>query len=69
MALIKKIDVNEHFAARRRMRLAAAGFTRRPAAAGLPVPETAGRKADAAGFKEDVHTQHSSPSVPATPAK
>jgi hypothetical protein len=69
MTLIKKIDVNEHFAVRRRMRRAAAGLLSQPDATGFSGPEAASAKAKASGFREDYSLEHSSPSVSATPRK
>jgi hypothetical protein len=69
MPLIKKIDVNEHFAARRRMRLAARGLVRQPAATAPLGPEAAGRKADASGFEKDVSLEHSAQELPEATSK
>jgi hypothetical protein len=69
MSLIKKIDVEEHFAARRRMRLAAIGFTRKPASKGNSVPAPTTAKAKGPGFREDFSAEHSSPGLSVTPSK
>ena len=69
MALIKKIDVNDHFAARRKMRLAARGLMSQPAAIAPLGPEAAGRKANASGFKEDFSPEHSALKLPEATSK
>jgi hypothetical protein len=69
MALIKKIDVNDHFAARRKMRLAARGLMRQPATTVPLRPEAAGRKADASGFEKDVSLEHSAQGLPGATSK
>jgi hypothetical protein len=69
MTLIKKIDVEAHFAARRRMRLAAAGFRILPNVTGCSGIEDVGPKANVSGFKQDFALEHSSSSAPVTPAK
>ena len=63
MSLIKKIDVEAHFAERRRMRLAALGFAGKPAAKGALAPEASGTKADVPGFKQSSSIEHSSPKI------
>jgi hypothetical protein len=69
MSLIKKIDVEAHFAARRRMRLAAVGFRREPSSKGVSGHKPATAEAQATGFKEDFSLEHSSPKVPVIPSK
>jgi hypothetical protein len=64
MPLIKKIDVNDHFAARRKMRLAARGLMRQPAATAPSGSETAGGKANASEFGKDVSVEHSALKLP-----
>jgi hypothetical protein len=63
MALIKKVDVERHFAARRAMRLGRIGLMSQPIAAGA-VPAAKRKRVPALG---DTLTQETfSPSVPAT---
>ena len=69
MSLIKKIDVEEHFASRRRMRLAAIGFTRKPVSKGTSVLAPTTAKAKASGFREDFSAEHSSPGLSVNPSK
>jgi hypothetical protein len=69
MSLIKKKDVEAHFAARRRVRLAALGFVRKPVSSGIPVPERATKRAKTSGFREDFSIEHSSPGFPVAPSK
>jgi hypothetical protein len=69
MALIKKIDVNDHFAARRKMRLAARGLMRQPAATAPLGPEAAGREANASGFEKDLSLEHSVLKLPEATSK
>jgi hypothetical protein len=68
MSLIKKVDVEAHFAERRRMRLAANGFTRKPAskAAAVPGRAKAAVQTNTSGFREDSSVERSSPKAPAT---
>ena len=69
MPLIKKIDVNDHFAARRKMRLAAMGLKKQPAAtAPLGAEATAG-KANASGFKKDFSLERSALKLPESTSK
>jgi hypothetical protein len=60
MSLIKKVDLEAHFAERRRMRLAANGFTRTPAskAPSAPVSAKAAVKVNTPGFREDFSLEH-----------
>jgi len=67
MSLIKKIDVEKHFAARRAMRQAAARPVSQPNATGFIEAEPAGAKTNAQGFIKDFSLEHSSSSVPFTP--
>jgi hypothetical protein len=67
MSLIKKVDVEAHFAERRRMRLAAIGFTRKPASKGASAPMAAQQKTS--GFREDLSLEHSSRRASATSSK
>ena len=69
MALIKTIDVNDHFAARRKMRLAARGLMRQPAATEPSGPEAAGKKANASEFEKDVYVEHSALKLPEATSK
>jgi hypothetical protein len=66
MSLIKKVDVKEHFAARRRLRLIAAGQLVKPAAAGLPETTGEGSKEDERAFVQDFSLDHSSSRSPAS---
>jgi hypothetical protein len=59
MALIKKIDVNDHFAARRKMGLAARGLMKQSSATAPLAAEVAASKANASGFKQDSSPEHS----------
>jgi hypothetical protein len=63
MALIKKIDVDKYFAARRAMRLGRIGLLRQPDAAGT---EPAGKATKAPRVIGNRTPGHSSPSVSAT---
>jgi hypothetical protein len=69
MSLIKKIDVEAHFAERRRLRLVRAGLASHPTAKRSSALEAAGTKANASGFRDDFSIEHSFPKGPATPAK
>jgi hypothetical protein len=69
MTLIKKIDVEVHFAARRRRRRAAAGFASQPDGTACSGIKAVGPKANVSGFKEDFALEHSSSCAPVTPAK
>jgi hypothetical protein len=69
MTLIKKIDVDDHFAARRKMRLAAMGLMKQPAATAPLGPEAAARKANASGFKKDFSPEHSALNLPEATSK
>ncbi len=64
MSLIKKKDVEAHFAARRRVRLAALGFVRKPVTNGIPVPERAVKRAKTSDFRKDFSVEHSSSTFP-----
>src|ERR1700721_1293905 len=64
MPLIKKIDVNDHFAARRKLRLAARGLMRQPAATAPSASETAPRKANVSEFGKDVSVENSALKLP-----
>jgi hypothetical protein len=69
MALIKKIDVNDHFAARRKMRLAARGLMRQPAATAPLGTASAGGEANASGFEKDFPLEHSALKLPESTSK
>ncbi len=64
MTLIKKIDVERHFAARRAMRLGRIRPLSQPGAA-RNAPAAAAK--DTAAFREDFTQEHSSPEVSAAP--
>jgi hypothetical protein len=71
MALIKKADVNQHFAARRAMRRNAFRSVSQPLPAGrtATVPAATGpivTGPDAPGFAKDFILEHSSPDAPVT---
>ena len=68
MSLIKKIDVKEHFAARRAIRLAEARSINKPDAAGIPGIKAGGTKTIRRNFVEDFSVEHSS-SGPVPPSK
>jgi hypothetical protein len=68
MSLIKKIDVKEHFAARRAIRLAEARSINKPDAAGMPEIKAARTKTIRRDFVEDFSVEHSS-SGPVPPSK
>jgi hypothetical protein len=55
MSLIKKIDVDAHFAERRRMRLAAIGFAKKPAAKinSAPSPTKVAEQDNTPGFRNN----------------
>lgn len=65
MSLIKKIDVKEHLAAKRRMRLVAARHTSLPDATGFSGIEPPGAPPAARRFVEDSLGKHASLSAPA----
>lgn len=65
MSLIKKIDVKEHLATRRRMRLVAARHASLPDATGFSGIEPAGAPRAARRFVEDSLDKHASLSAPA----
>jgi hypothetical protein len=69
MILIKKVDVEAHFAEKRRLRRASAGLATRPAAKCSSAFEAAGTKVNVSGFRDDSSTEHSFRNGPATPAK
>ncbi len=69
MSLIKKIDVEAHFAEKRRLRRARAGLATRPAAQRPSALEAAGTKVNVPGFRDDSSTEHSFRNGPATSAK
>jgi hypothetical protein len=69
MSLIKKIDVEAHFASRRRARLALARLATLPAVKLSSVSVEAGAKADASGFREDFSLEHSLSKGPAGPSQ
>jgi hypothetical protein len=68
MSLIKKIDVKEHFAARRATRLAEARSIHKPDAAGISEIKTVSTKTIRRDFVEDFSVEHSS-SGPLPPSK
>ena len=68
MSLIKKIDVKEHFDARRAIRLAEARLIGKPDAAGIPEIKAAGTKTIRRTFVEDFSVEHSA-SGPVPPSK
>lgn len=61
MSLIKKIDVKEHFAAKRRMRLVAARQASHPDATGFSGVAPKIPKANASDLVEDILRKPSSP--------
>lgn len=67
MSLIKKADVQKHFAARRAMKLAAARLGGKPDTAGLSEAASAATSPNAATFIEDFSLEHSSSGVSAPP--
>jgi hypothetical protein len=69
MSLIKKIDVEKHFAAKREIRRTGALLVSRPDAPSISEAKTAGTKACAQDFVADFSLEHSSSSTPITPAK
>jgi hypothetical protein len=69
MSLIKKIDVEAHFAARRRARQALARLATLPAVKLPSVAGTAGANADASGFREDFSLEHTLPKGPVGSSK
>lgn len=69
MALIKKADVNDYFAARRRMRVAGAQLAKQAVVIGPLQPKTTGAKANASGFEKDFSLEHSTLKLPAAPSK
>jgi hypothetical protein len=69
MSLIKKIDVEAHFAEKRRLRLVRAGLATHPTAKGLSALDAAGAKSKASGFRDDFSIEHSFPTGSAIPAK
>ncbi len=64
MSLIKKANVKEHFAAKRRMRLIATGALSEPNATGFSEAEPAGTVMRARAFTEDIPLKHVSSSAP-----
>jgi hypothetical protein len=67
MALIKKIDVEKYFAARRAMRLGRLGMVSQPAAAGNPPPEKKGSTLDCQSHPEgNFFSEHPAISIPIT---
>lgn len=66
MALIKKIDVDEYFAARRAVRLGRLGMVSRPGVAGI---KSAAKKKSVLAYAEVLTSEDSPPSVssPSTP--
>ena len=69
MGLIKKIDVEKHFAAKRAMRRTGALLVSRPDTTGSSQNKTAGTKANAQDFVKDFSLGHSSSGAPVTPSK
>ncbi len=67
MILIKKANVKEHFAAKRRLRLVATGPASEPDATGPSEAEPAGTGAHARAFTEDFLVEHASSNAPVTP--
>lgn len=67
MGLIKKIDVKEHFAARRASRRTAAQLASEPDATGFSGAEAAETRLNVRDFAEDFVKEHSSSSAPAVP--
>jgi len=66
MSLIKKIDVEAHFAERRRRRLVASGFAKQSTSERVLVIATEAASADASVFKKDFSVEHSFKMVSAT---
>jgi len=66
MILIKKANVKEHFAAKRRLRLVSTGLVSEPDATGLSEAEPAGTGAHARALTEDFLLEHASSSAPVT---
>lgn len=60
MALIKKVDVDQHFAARRAMRRSAFRSVSQPLPAGRSGTEPTATGSNAPGFAEDFTLEHSS---------
>ena len=69
MALIKKADVNDYFAARRRMRVAGAQLAKQAGEIGTSQPKATGAKANASGFEKDFSVEHSALKLPGAPSK
>jgi hypothetical protein len=69
MSLIKKIDVEAHFAARRRTRLAAMGFTRKSAAKVSPAIAPAVVRTNTPAFRNDFPVEPSFSGASTTPSK
>jgi hypothetical protein len=67
MVLIKKVDVDQHFAARRAMRRNAFRSVSQPLPSVRSETEPAATGADAPGFAEDFTLEHSSSRVSVTP--
>jgi hypothetical protein len=67
MVLIKKADVNQHFAAQRAMRRNAFRSVSQPLPAGRSGTEPTATGSDAPGFAEDFTLEHSSSRVSVTP--
>ena len=59
MTLIKKIDVEKYFAAKRAMRRTGAQLVARPDASGILETKMTGTKTNARDFVEDFSAQHS----------
>jgi hypothetical protein len=68
MSLIKKIDVEKHFAAKREIRRMGALLVSRPVAPVIAETKTAGTKTSPRDFVEDFSIEHSS-SGSAPPSK
>ncbi|MGA2220032.1 MAG: hypothetical protein ABSG51_18245 [Terracidiphilus sp.] len=68
MILIKKIDVEKHFAAKRAIRRAGALSVSRPVAPTVTEARTIGPTTNAKNFAEDFSTEHSSKG-PASPSQ
>ncbi len=66
MILIKKANVKEHFAAKRRIRLVRTGPTSEPDATEINEVEAAGTGTHAHTFKEDFLLEHASSDAPVT---
>lgn len=69
MILIKKIDVEKHFAAKRAMRRNGALRPSRPDVPSILALKTAGTQASATEFTEVFPLEHSSSNAPITPSK